>query len=62
MLPYNYKHSLGAFWTLVDQGVISLGAFLLNIQLAHHVGALNMGKMSKRVCVRLGIVHVAYYR
>jgi O-antigen/teichoic acid export membrane protein len=38
-----YRHLRGAFWTLVDQGVISLGTFLLNIQLARHLGAPEYG-------------------
>jgi len=39
----HYKHFLGAFWTLVDQGAISLGTFLLNIQLARHLAAPEYG-------------------
>ena len=39
----HYKHFLSAFWMLVDQGAISLGTFLLNIQLARHLGALEYG-------------------
>src|SRR5258706_2129463 len=40
--PY-YKHFLGIFWTLVDQGAISLGTFLLNIQLARQLAAPEYG-------------------
>jgi O-antigen/teichoic acid export membrane protein len=39
----HYKHFRGAFWTLVDQGAISLGSFLLNIQLARQLGAPEYG-------------------
>ena len=38
-----YKPFLGAFWTLVDQGAVSLGTFLLNIQLARQLGAPEYG-------------------
>src|SRR5258706_12392379 len=40
--PY-YKHFLGIFWTLVDQGAISLGTFLLNIQLGRQLPAPEYG-------------------
>ena len=33
----------GAFWTLLDQGVISLGTFLVNVQLARQLGAAEYG-------------------
>jgi O-antigen/teichoic acid export membrane protein len=39
----HYKYFEGAFWTLVDQGAISLGTFLLNIQLARQLGAPEYG-------------------
>ena len=39
----HYKHFRGAFWTLVDQSTISLGNFLLNIQLARHLDAPEYG-------------------
>jgi O-antigen/teichoic acid export membrane protein len=39
----HYKHFRGAFWTLADQGAISLGNFLLNIQLAWHLDAPEYG-------------------
>jgi O-antigen/teichoic acid export membrane protein len=38
-----YRPFLGAFWTLVDQGAVSLGTFLLNIQLARQLGAPEYG-------------------
>jgi O-antigen/teichoic acid export membrane protein len=38
-----YKPFLGAFWTLVDQGAVSLGTFLLNIQLARQLEAPEYG-------------------
>ena len=38
-----YKPFLDAFWTLVDQGAVSLGTFLLNIQLARQLGAPEYG-------------------
>jgi O-antigen/teichoic acid export membrane protein len=41
-LPH-YKHLQGTFWTLIDQGAISLGTFLLNIQLARQLGAPEYG-------------------
>ena len=31
------QHIFRASWTLVDQGVVSLGAFLVNVQLARHL-------------------------
>ncbi|MBR0874905.1 hypothetical protein JQ633_31425 [Bradyrhizobium tropiciagri] len=33
----------GGFWTLLDQGVISLGTFLVNVQLARQLGAPEYG-------------------
>jgi O-antigen/teichoic acid export membrane protein len=33
----------GAFWTLLDQGTISLGTFLVNVQLARQLGAAEYG-------------------
>jgi O-antigen/teichoic acid export membrane protein len=36
-------HFSRASWTLVDQGLVSLGAFLVNIQLARHLSAEQFG-------------------
>jgi O-antigen/teichoic acid export membrane protein len=33
----------GAFWTLLDQGAISLGSFLVNVQLARQLDASEYG-------------------
>src|SRR5438270_10593809 len=36
-------HIFRASWTLVDQGVVSLGAFLVNVQLARHLSPEDYG-------------------
>jgi O-antigen/teichoic acid export membrane protein len=38
-----WKRFSGGFWTLVDQGAISLGTFLVNIQLARQLDAAEYG-------------------
>src|SRR5262245_39965273 len=39
----NRKQLRGAFWTLADQGTISLGTFLLNLQLARQLDVSEYG-------------------
>lgn len=48
-------HVFRASWTLVDQGVVSLGAFLVNVQLARHLAADDYGTFALLLGAFLGL-------
>ncbi|WP_332692932.1 hypothetical protein [Bosea sp. (in: a-proteobacteria)] len=54
-----------ASWTLIDQGVVSLGAFLLNITLARHIAPVEYGVFALvfgiLLLVQLAISSVIFY-